>query len=346
MSSDPLASVFNRAQLTPFDIAYVQYNLVVICLNFVFYGVQTGLFIAAIAVLARKGGRAWILRVAVVVLFVSSTMCAVAQARSYVILMRLYERNPPSIAAKLYHIAIVIEVSNRVNYILSDALVVWRAWVLWSHSRFAKGLLLLCMICSVVGAIFESIWLKPLDIRGDMLFPEILLPLSLFITNLVATVLVGIRVRLHRREVGLTLRPLGTGARMGGVLMLLLESGVAYCVLWAVDCAITAPRLPSEVFGRSLIFESILYLLAGIYPTFVVVLIMLHQRSTAQWMIGSHGRSLETMRFRTRFNNDPLRNSDRGAEDLAMHDMSSVPDGLDEDTFISASTPRKASTVQ
>ena len=34
-----------------------------------------------------------------------------------------------------------------VQYMLSDTLVVWRAWVMWPDNKFVKGLLVSCMIC-------------------------------------------------------------------------------------------------------------------------------------------------------------------------------------------------------
>ena len=40
---------------------------------------------------------------------------------------------------------------------MSDTIVVWRAWILWPDSRFAKGALLVCM-CGSVGGDLPSYW--------------------------------------------------------------------------------------------------------------------------------------------------------------------------------------------
>ncbi|KAL1690624.1 hypothetical protein GGG16DRAFT_113948 [Schizophyllum commune] len=76
----------------------------------------------------------------------------------------------------------------------------------------------------------------------------------------------------------------GTGSRVAAVLLLLLESGAVYCVLWVLDILSNTfywdwthkvwVGLP-ESFR---IVDELFYLFAGIYPTFVVVVVALQQQ--------------------------------------------------------------------
>lgn len=74
--------------------------------------------------------------------------------------------------------------------------------------------------------------------------------IAMLLTNAVATALVGVRVwcgttrfafqrpflidlcRTYRRDIAAALGPVTFGSRVGGLLMLLLESGILYCAIW------------------------------------------------------------------------------------------------------------------
>ncbi|KAI5827790.1 hypothetical protein K523DRAFT_246020, partial [Schizophyllum commune Tattone D] len=131
-----------------------------------------------------------------------------------------------------------------------DALVVYRAWVLWPNNRTARGVLLLCLFSSFgkprlawrrvipahrtqVGTVIECVWrtYPVFDFPRKVSVPG-LMGILLFVTNLTATTLIGIRfwwVKLRTR-IYTPLR--STRMRVETILMLLLESGVIYCALW------------------------------------------------------------------------------------------------------------------
>ncbi|KAI4519128.1 hypothetical protein K525DRAFT_206843, partial [Schizophyllum commune Loenen D] len=132
-----------------------------------------------------------------------------------------------------------------------DALVVYRAWVLWPNNRTARGVLLLCLFSSFgkprlalrriisphrtqVGTVIECVWrtYPVFDFPRKVSVPG-LMGILLFVTNLTATTLIGIRFWIYRKDVCAWIAPLrSTLLRVETILMLLLESGVIYCALW------------------------------------------------------------------------------------------------------------------
>ncbi|KAL1689582.1 hypothetical protein GGG16DRAFT_57547 [Schizophyllum commune] len=131
-----------------------------------------------------------------------------------------------------------------VNYLISDMLVVWRAWVIWPDNTFVRGLLVTSMSCSLAGTLFELVSQTASYTWIAYGLPVACMASTLCLTNVIATLLIGIRywyrispshTRIYRREVAAWLSPHSTGAQVGGVLLLLLESGVAYTALWAIN---------------------------------------------------------------------------------------------------------------
>uniref|UniRef100_A0A0W0FDP8 Uncharacterized protein n=1 Tax=Moniliophthora roreri TaxID=221103 RepID=A0A0W0FDP8_MONRR len=99
-------------------------------------------------------------------------------------------------------------------------------------------------------------------------------------TNITATCAIGYKVWLHWRVVK---KYLGTFHARGGiekVLVLLLESGVAYSMLWFLQVITLIPSVGASPVGAYV--QQVLYAasvqLVGIYPTLVIVLVYL-QRS-------------------------------------------------------------------
>ena len=45
--------------------------------------------------------------------------------------------------------------TNTIQYVVSDVIVVWRIWVLWSDNRIAKAILSSCVL-GTLGALFVS----------------------------------------------------------------------------------------------------------------------------------------------------------------------------------------------
>ena len=114
-----------------------------------------------------------VLSASVTLLFLSSTLGVITYVILLSLLLKIGVGAPPSRYLTLISkLDIVHAVTARLNvrpsssccftpallifplhwqYIISDAIVVWRAWILWPNSRIAQGLLLLCMAYSAGG---------------------------------------------------------------------------------------------------------------------------------------------------------------------------------------------------
>ncbi|KAL1747129.1 hypothetical protein HDZ31DRAFT_61573 [Schizophyllum fasciatum] len=256
------------------------------------YGVQAGLFIPAISVLARKHTKAArTLMASVSVLFISSTL----GVATYVALMLLLLKDPGYAATSLHYgktvqrLGIVHAVTARLNYIISDAIVVWRAWILWPGNRVVQGILVCAMIYSVVAVIANGI-LARFFVESPV--PHIIVRSAMLVTNVLATVLVGIKLWIYRRQVNASMKVLSGSSRLGGILTLLLESGLAYSAVWILEIS---PLNKVEAYSMN--FGALTFVIAGIYPTFIVLVVTLQQRATAKSMTGEPLDIPETLRF-------------------------------------------------
>ncbi|KAI4293952.1 hypothetical protein K525DRAFT_244496, partial [Schizophyllum commune Loenen D] len=108
--------------------------------------------------------------------------------------------------------ALMFVVLSCLNYLLSDALVVWRAWVMWPGNNFVRGLLSGCMTLGIAGTIFEIVsqtaMVSEHTVRG---LPLTVMAITLCLTNVVSTALIGARYWMYRRDVSKLLAPNSSG---------------------------------------------------------------------------------------------------------------------------------------
>ncbi|KAI5824265.1 hypothetical protein K523DRAFT_420918 [Schizophyllum commune Tattone D] len=253
----------------------LQYISMQIALVFVFYGAQAALSIASISVLVRREGSSPILLLATLTsIFLFSSIAAVVDISYYLIYLPVGYGTVPHEVTRgiLSRINIVGTVAERWNYVMSDAIVVWRAWVLWPESRLARGALLTCMCGSVVGTILETVWSLQAHSAHLNISPSraLAMPIPLLITNAVATALVGVKVWSYRRDIK---RHLALGTRKSQVekvLLILLESGFVYCLVWVLY--LLAENITgTAAYSLTPVIGVVIPSLAGIYPAFVVL---------------------------------------------------------------------------
>ena len=107
----------------------------------------------------RKEDRTWPLTIALGLLFLSSTL---ATAIRFPMIWDVFGWDPDRAArtAYMYLVLSCVNVrsiflvrgavrSAKSQYLISDMLVVWRAWVIWPDSVFVRGLLVASMSCSL-----------------------------------------------------------------------------------------------------------------------------------------------------------------------------------------------------
>ncbi|EIM91596.1 uncharacterized protein STEHIDRAFT_165852 [Stereum hirsutum FP-91666 SS1] len=165
-----------------------------------------------------------------------------------------------------------------VNYIVSDAVVVWRCWVLYSRKCRIIMIPLLLTVSNVVVAIsIAGLDVKILSLSSTVPAPGVSGPytgnivvwsLSLA-TNMLTTAMVAFKSWRHRK----TLRKmLGRGSpktRAEKVMALLVESGAMYCVIWV---AFLIPALITG-FNGTFVMSAVMPQISGIYPTILIVLV-------------------------------------------------------------------------
>ncbi|KAL1691692.1 hypothetical protein GGG16DRAFT_124650 [Schizophyllum commune] len=274
MASLRVRTIYNP--LGAADVHALQRVYTQIALDFVFFGIQTAFSIAAASVLARRAGRSHLMLVAIGVLFFCAAISVITNALYYLVQLPVYSgKDVRSILQLLFRLDIVGAVTARIEYVLSDAIVVWRAWVIWSDSRIAKGILLLCTCGSLVGAILDAVW----HITGKM-HPHpvpkaqpLTMLILLMLTNVVATILVAIKVWQYFRDIKSALGLSARKSQVERVLVLLLESGCFYSVVWISFLAVQA-TIGTSKFTVAELVASVVLSISGIYPTIVVLTAM------------------------------------------------------------------------
>ncbi|KAL1669032.1 hypothetical protein GGF50DRAFT_45356 [Schizophyllum commune] len=260
--------------LSPDDVYAMKYIAIERCFDFALYGVQVTLTIASSIILARRHGRSHFTLAAILGLFLSSTISTVAATLFFYIQLSVPpDDNEYSLVISLYRLNILQGVFRVLNYVLSDAVLVWRAWCLWPDSRLVKGLLLFLMGGTIIGSVAELTWLYcpgpalvgTLETTSQLL--TVLVPL--LTTNVVATLLIGTKVLYYCQQIKGRLGLFTQKTQGEMVLVLLLESGVAYILFWIVEFVLSTVAVDSE-FSAALIYGSVSYHIAGIYPTLVL----------------------------------------------------------------------------
>ncbi|KAL1696382.1 hypothetical protein GGG16DRAFT_43478 [Schizophyllum commune] len=264
-------------KLTEDDTIFNQGAILEIGVDALFYGLHAALFVAAMSALARQEHRSRFITAVVISLFISSTVEVVLGNIFYLIQAPLL-----FISAQIDRILLALD----ITLLVCDAIVVWRAWVLWQDNRIVKIILSLCMASNVVGVVAHLIWyaVAYLDDTAPIL-SLLMVTIPLLLTNLVATILVGLQVWYYRRNIKSVASPWRKKTRVEKILVLLLESGFVYCLLWLVSLALEVDGSSDETRTAYYMAASNAYQsFAGIYPTLIVIIVAV-QRSTTQSLV-------------------------------------------------------------
>ncbi|EIM90632.1 uncharacterized protein STEHIDRAFT_144248 [Stereum hirsutum FP-91666 SS1] len=270
-----------------------------------FYGIFVCLIIMSTYTLVSQGLRRSYARIALLV--ITLTMFAISTAH-LILSTILYLIQWPEICAtlapdgyyaKIWHMSMAISVLSRAQYLISDAIVVWRAWAVWYDNRWVRGSLLF----SLFGTAVTSIYLAVLNVLSDQtqgvrqypaLEQNMLGTFGLLFTNFSATIAIAVKAWLYRRSVKEFLNRGSSKTKVEGVLTLLVESGAVYCIYWVLNFISDFGKFGSFEFGWPQPNVS------GIYPTLIILLVAL-QRSTPDSVFTNTSefrKSLEPMHFR------------------------------------------------
>jgi len=176
-----------------------------------------------------------------------------------------------------------------INFVLSDGVVVWRAWVI-SHRDLRKylwvtmGFLALTAVAVfvLIGFRITAFIQSPIDdlSKNNFLRPAIdILQISTgvlsLVSNLSATAVVGITALRHRRILRDAFTDEAATTRADQLLALIVEAGAVYCLSTAIVLVSAFIRLPHGTFGD--LYGPINVHVAGAYPPVVILLVSMNR---------------------------------------------------------------------
>ncbi|KAL1725907.1 hypothetical protein EV714DRAFT_287603 [Schizophyllum commune] len=287
-----------QARLSPSsldDILKYKAFMLQVGLDLAFYGVQAALFVPLACVYARRRRKLGPAVITVMLLFLLSTLSAV--------LAIIFRENQFSIdssstallrqerVARTISLSIVLSVFYRVNYFASDIVVVHRAWVLWPQNRLARCILASCLSASLLGVIVDCVLVIRYGRESGLSPPPaetLVKTVPLLITNLATTLLVGIRFWQYQHNIRKFLGPLTHRTRVEKVLVLLLESGFAYCLVWVAGLVIQVLNGGDVTISAYGIVGQAYHCISGIYPTAVVLAIITQREEMHSVLFSAH----------------------------------------------------------
>ncbi|KAF9064808.1 hypothetical protein BDP27DRAFT_1450582, partial [Rhodocollybia butyracea] len=122
--------------------------------------------------------------------------------------------------------------------LLSDGIVVWRAWCLFQQDRYWRLLLLILMIANIGVNVADCIWpdVKLANKLSESTALDWLSAVLSLVVNLVVTSLVACKAWSHHRWISARLNGHLTrqGTRAENILNLLIESGAIFCTMQSI----------------------------------------------------------------------------------------------------------------
>ncbi|KAI0028789.1 hypothetical protein K488DRAFT_57743 [Vararia minispora EC-137] len=174
--------------------------------------------------------------------------------------------------------------------VLGDTVIIWRVFVFWygTYERWFLSVLVAIFLASVVllfMIINCSVRAKGLLVLGNLengvfcMNVQSASYLATVITTLVATLMIGYKTWVYRRQIGSVLSGSSSRSRVERVMMILVESGVMYFLFYTAvfipsigNLATKESKSPSLTFS-STIFNYASSRIVGIYPTIIVILV-------------------------------------------------------------------------
>ncbi|KAI9459690.1 hypothetical protein BJY52DRAFT_356195 [Lactarius psammicola] len=238
-----------------------------------FFGIYTAVFLfSSVLMLSKRpptSVRYYMLAVSAVMYAVS----AVHWAMNMVIAARILRVDEALISP--FELLVIVYLPT-INYILSDGIVVWRAWALRDPIRkftvFIPPLFSLActLVLSAAGAAFVYIGAERESKRDTAVSRYLgwtVWGLSVG-TNLWATGLIFIRTWRHRQSVRASLGKGTATSTSEKVLIFMVESGALYLCIWVVYMILSFTR-----WDNIHCLDAAIVQIVGIYPMTIVLLV-------------------------------------------------------------------------
>ncbi|KAH8806797.1 hypothetical protein DL96DRAFT_598192 [Flagelloscypha sp. PMI_526] len=128
-------------------------------------------------------------------------------------------------------------------YIVADAMPIWRAYILWSHSKVMKTILLVLYGVNVSVCLLQAIFLTVDELKdknGDNeVRQSIIYATSLLVSvavNAISTSLIGYQVWRHRNNMKESSQHSSLSIQL---LVLVIEAGLALCIVQIINASIS-----------------------------------------------------------------------------------------------------------
>jgi len=249
-----------------------------LCCEAILYGIYTILFVAAMYLMIRRRQSTSSKHVHTTIICMSAVMFSVSTIHMglsirvfFDAFLRVGSWWDPSTPGT-DSLCITKLFIHAINFILSDGIVIWRAYLLWNFNAlvcFIPGILVIATgVVAIVGA--QQSTANKATIVLDASYPWVLAMNCLTLaTNILVTALIAYRARSYRQATKHTV-PSREGRQSRWILALLIESGSLYCFTWVVFfiiywCKTHGIFLITDIFAQ----------LTGIYSTLIIFLVAL-----------------------------------------------------------------------
>ncbi|KAJ7592103.1 hypothetical protein C8J56DRAFT_1024311 [Mycena floridula] len=246
------------------DITSLKEFFIKIAIEFLLYGIYSALVMIVLYKLWTNKAKLAAYRIliaAAISMFVASTAQISMDLAFILIQLPAAGFDPPNVERPLIYMSIFIDSMTRLNYLIGDSIVVWRAWILWTNHSKVHMLLCICLFGTFVGVtvdlafviLFDSSQFSDSPRFSSLLTRSLILLLPLFWTNLISTLLIAYKVWEYKVEIKKNLGLSKNGrTKVERVLILLTESGSIYCFLWLSILVLSSKTSYHESFSFAL----------------------------------------------------------------------------------------------
>jgi len=267
------------------------------------YGIFLYLFFQSTSIFMHRGLHAWPARVMFITSLVTLLLQGVYMVTFAIGLFATVKAallgDPATIGAssrlvawrnQMFPLIIVQNWVGQIQTYISDGIVLWRAWVLFSGQEWMMALpVALCLGSIGTGLGFlasSNNWpaLVAIQDRQPVLALKLVtanIALS-FATNVVATLLIAYRLWAHRKLVGVKAFRASSKSPVQNVLVILVESGIVYCAIQLVGTVLnlipSSANVQSAQSYISLVINGLAISATAMYP--IVVIMFVNQQRT------------------------------------------------------------------
>ncbi|TFY68425.1 hypothetical protein EVG20_g3558 [Dentipellis fragilis] len=184
----------------------------------------------------------------------------------------------PGLRSSLGRLQIAITNLPSINFVLSDAIITWRAWLVWDRQikiLFVPFVLLGgTLVTVVVSAATRAASIENPVVRSAVLDTWMISCSLAMANNVYSTLLIAWKAWIHRQSIRKHLRVGNKKTTVEKILALLIESGCLYSattIIYSINLV-----HPTGVLNNCLT-PVLVVQFAGIYPTILVVLVCLQK---------------------------------------------------------------------